>query len=231
MKTLRTVLSLLLLAMTPCLLVAQEQSVKPGINKSYEKADLQQKVKQFENENRDVVRHLDAIVDACQLKPGMDVADIGAGTGLFTRPFAPKVGPKGTIYAVDITEKFLEHVEQTCKEEELANVKCVLCTPESTELPPDSIDLAFTCNTYHHFEYPFKTLASIHRALRDGGRLIIVDFERKEDGPKWILGHVRADKETVVKEATDAGFKFDDEVDLMKTQYLIRFTKEAKDPG
>ena len=79
--------------------VAQEHSLKPGINKGYENASVEQKIKQFERNDRDVVRKLDEIVAACALKPGMDVADIGAGTGLFTRPFAPKVLPGGKVYA------------------------------------------------------------------------------------------------------------------------------------
>jgi len=206
--------------------LAQEESLSPGINKDYKNVDLQQRIKQFERKDRDVVRKLDEIIGACELKPGMDVADIGAGTGLFSRPFASKTSPEGKVYAVDITQKFLDHIEKTCAEQELKNVTCVLCTDASTELPAESIDLAFTCDTYHHFEYPHKMLASIHRALRPGGRLIIVDLKKEEGvSPKWVFGHVRADKKAVIEEVTQAGFKFVDEVDLMKIQYVIRFEK------
>ena len=156
---------------------AQKESVKPGINKSYEKPDVEQRAKQFEREDREVVRKRKEIVAACGLKPGVDVADVGAGTGLFTRPFARKVAPGGKVYAVDISKPFVDYIEKTCGEQGIENVVGVLSTPTSTELSPESVDVAFICDTYHHFEYPFKMLASIHRALRGGGWLVIVDYK------------------------------------------------------
>jgi ubiquinone/menaquinone biosynthesis C-methylase UbiE len=206
---------------------AQESSVKPGINDSYDKTTVEKKVKQFERANRDVVQKQNDILDICLLKPGMDVADVGAGSGLFTRLFAAKVKPQGKVYAVDITRKFIEHIERTCKEQNIKNVEGVVCPPHSINLKPNSVDLVFTCNTYHHFEYPQKTLASVHAALRKGGRLIVIDFSKKEGvGPKWVMGHVRAGKKTVTDEITKAGFKLIDEVPLMKAQYVLRFEKK-----
>ncbi|HUT13100.1 MAG TPA: methyltransferase domain-containing protein [Thermoguttaceae bacterium] len=216
----------LILPAAPAAVFAQEESVRPGINKPYDTVNVEQKVKQFEDGTREVVQKLDAILDACELKPGMTVADVGAGTGVFTRPFAARVAPEGKVFAVDITQKFLDHVARTCQEQKIENVECVLCTAASTELPPQSIDLAFTCDTYHHFEYPMKTLASIHQALRPGGRLIVIDFKKEEGAnPKWVADHVRADKKTVIEEATQAGFKLIDAPDLMKGQHLLRFEK------
>jgi ubiquinone/menaquinone biosynthesis C-methylase UbiE len=206
---------------------AQESSVKPGINDSYDKTTVENKVKQFERANRDVVQKQNDILDICLLKPGMDVADVGAGSGLFTRLFAAKVKPQGKVYAVDITRKFIEHIERTCKEQNIKNVEGVVCPPHSINLKPNSVDLVFTCNTYHHFEFPQKTLASVHAALRKGGRLIVIDFSKKEGvGPKWVMGHVRAGKKTVTDEITKAGFKLIDEVPLMKAQYVLRFEKK-----
>jgi len=226
MKTRVRIPALLLVLMSAAAVVAQEKSVKPGINKKYEDANVEGSVKQFEGKNREIVQNLDKIVEACQLKPGMNVADVGAGTGLLSRPFAEKVRPEGKVYAVDISEKFLRHIEKTCKEKGINNVAGVLGKPTSTELEPKSVDLVFTCDTYHHFEYPFKMLASIHKSLRSGGRLIIIDFVKKEGvSPKWVMGHVRADKDMVIKEATEAGFKFIDEVEMMKSQYVVRFEK------
>jgi len=157
----------------------------------------------------------------------MAVADVGAGTGVFTRPFAARVAPGGKVFAVDITQKFLDHVARTCQQQKIENVECVLCKADSTELPPQSIDLAFTCDTYHHFEYPMKTLASIHQALRPGGRLIVIDFKKQAGvGPKWVADHVRADQQTVIAEVTQAGFKLIDAPDLLRAQHVLRFEKE-----
>src|SRR4029077_2017625 len=125
----------------------------------------------FEVESREIYTQRKEIVVACKLKPGMAVADIGAGTGLFTRLFAKEVGPQGKVYAVDIAAKFIEHIEKTAQDEGLKNVGGVVCTADSVRLPAKSIALAFVCDTYHHFEFPFKTLASIHEALRPGGQL------------------------------------------------------------
>ena len=204
---------------------AQEQSVRPGINKSYEKLTGDDAVKRFETESREIYRQRGEIVAACQLKSGMDVADVGAGSGLFTRLMAAKVQP-GKVFAVDITRSFVEHVEKTCHEEKLDNVRGIVCTPTSTELPAASIDLAFLCDVYHHLEYPQKSLASIHQALRPGGRLVVVDFRREKGvSPDWIMSHVRADKKTVIEEVTAAGFKLIDEPELMKEQYVLRFQR------
>jgi predicted methyltransferase len=214
---------------------AQDESLSPGINKGYDKPNVERIVKQYERENRDVVQHSKDIVAACGLKPGMDVADIGAGTGLHTRPIARKVVPDGEVYAVEITKPFLEQIETTCRDQGIENVICVHGKVGSTELARGSIDLAFLCDTYHHFEYPYKMLDSIHAALRPGGRLIIVDYKKEEGvSPKWVCGHVRADKSTVIEECEKAGFIFLDEVpDVMEIHYIIRFKKpsDSGNPG
>lgn len=206
---------------------AQQESVKPGINKSYETTNADQAVKRFETESREIFKNRVKIVDMCGLKPGMVVADIGAGTGLFTRLMAPKVGAEGKVFAVDITKHFLEHIAETCKEQKIENVQTVLCTPTSTELPADSVDLVFICDVYHHFEFPYKSLASIHQAMHGDGRLILIDFKRKEGtNAKWVMNHVRAGKKTVIEEVTKAGFKLVDEPQMMKGQYVLRFVKK-----
>ena len=157
----------------------------------------------------------------------MAVADVGSGTGLFTRLIAPKLAPGGKVYAVDISKKLVDHVLDTCRQQKIAGVEGRVCTDTSTTLDADSIDLAFVCDTYHHFEYPAKTLESIRQALRRGGRLIVVDY-KKEPGvtADWIMKHVRADKKTVIEEITRAGFQLSKDVDVhLKQQYFLIFVK------
>ncbi len=98
-RSIITLAVLLLLAPGP--LVGQEKSVNPGINKPFEKPKVEEWVGRFEGEGRDLYDHRHEAVEACRIKPGMVVADIGAGTGLFTRMFSALVGPKGKVYAVD----------------------------------------------------------------------------------------------------------------------------------
>jgi predicted methyltransferase len=211
----------------PIQLAAQEESVKPGINKSFEDPDVPRFIGLFEREGRDAFDHRHEIIAACGLQPGMKIADVGAGTGLFTRMFAGEVGVDGKVYAVDISEKFLKHVEETSAADKLTNVILVQCTPDSVNLPPESVDLVFICDTYHHFEFPFKTMRTIHNALRQGGAVVLVDFERIEGkSAPFIMGHVRAGKEVFTKEIRESGFRQVEEKEgMLDESYFVRFEK------
>jgi predicted methyltransferase len=209
----------------------QEQSVKPGINTEYLKPDLNpaQWVERFEREGREIYDHREAIVAAARIKPGSVVADIGAGTGLFTPYFSRATGPKGKVYAVDIVPAFLDRIKQRATSEGLANVQTVLCTERSVELPPNSVDFAFICDVYHHFEYPQSSLASLHRALRPGGEVLLVEFKRiPGTSSDWVLNHVRAGQEVFTAEIEAAGFKQIEEQDILKDNYVVRFRKIRK---
>ena len=225
----RPVIGFCLVALVAWAVAAQERSVKPGINDPFKNPDVKDFQGKFEGESREVFAQRGKIVAGCKLKPGMAVADVGAGTGLFTRLFAKEVGPDGQVYAVDIAPKFLEHVKATSRQAGLRNVTPVLCNQDSVDLPPNAVDLAFVCDTYHHFEFPQRTLASLYRAIRPGGRLVVIDFVRiPGKSSDWVLGHVRAGQEVVEKEIAAAGFEKAGEVkDLLTENYLIEFTRPA----
>jgi ubiquinone/menaquinone biosynthesis C-methylase UbiE len=211
---------------------AQEESVRPGINKSFEDPNVQEFVERFEKENREIFAQRKAIVAACKPRPGMAVADVGAGTGLLTRLFAAEVGPQGRVFAVDIAPKFIEHIEKTCREAGLKNVTGVVCTSTSCQLPPQCVDLVFICDTYHHFEFPQKTLASIHQALRPQGQLIVVDYHRIEGKtPEAMIKHLRAGQEVFTREIESAGFQLVDEPKFLKDNYFLRFQKTSAGAG
>ncbi len=211
-----------LLALGP--ISAQEKSVRPGINKPFENPDVKDFLKKFEGESREIAAHAKEIVAACKLKPGMAVADVGAGTGLFTRKFAAEVGDKGKVFAVDIAETFLRHIEKTCADGKIKNVQTIQCDQFSTKLPKNAVDLVFICDTYHHFEFPQRTLQSIHEALRPGGQMILIDFHRIEGKSReWVLGHVRAGQDVFVREIKAAGFSVVGEERILKENYFVRF--------
>jgi ubiquinone/menaquinone biosynthesis C-methylase UbiE/rhodanese-related sulfurtransferase len=208
---------------------AQEESVRPGVNDSFKKPAVDKFVERFEREGREVYDHRVEIVDQCKIRPGMVVADIGAGTGLFTRLFAQRVGEGGKVFAVDIAKEFVAHVEQTCKKDGLNHVEGIVCDPTSTGLAENSIDLAFISDTYHHFEFPYRTLRSIRQALKPGGVVVLIDFEREEGkSSDWILGHVRAGRKVFQREVELAGFKLVDESDLLTENYFLRFEVTAR---
>lgn len=208
---------------------AQQTSVKPGINDSFRNPDAKEFTERFEVESREVYALRQEIVAACEVKPGMTVADIGAGTGLFTRLFAEAVGADGKVLAVDIAQNFLDHIEKSSRESGLENIATVLASADSTGLAPSSVDLAFICDTYHHFEFPHKTMASLHRALKPGGRVILIDF-RREPGQSttWILEHVRAGQAVFESEIVAAGFtKVKEHADLLAENYFVVFEKSS----
>ncbi len=218
-----------------CLLViakesAPETSVKPGINVNFLDPDLKvdEWLQKFEVESREVFHRRKELLAACGVKPGMTVADIGAGTGLYTRMFAEATGEKGWVYAVEINGKFIEHIQARAKQEGQANITGVLCPQDSVSLPPASVDVAFICDVYHHFEYPKSTMASLVKAMKPGATLVVVDFERIEGvSNDWIMSHVRAGKEVFRKEIEDAGLTFMEEVKIegMKENYVLKFKK------
>ncbi len=209
---------------------AQDQSVKPGINDKFldPKLKVEEWTQKFETESREIYHQREKIVSSIGLKPGMAMADIGAGTGLFTLPFAQAVCDTGKVYAVEIARNFVTHIQARALKASAKNVETVLCTPKSVELPVASIDLAFICDVYHHFEFPQATLATLHKALKPGGEIVLIDFKRiPGESSDFVMGHVRAGQEVFESEVIAAGFEKVSEVkDVLKENYFVRFRKK-----
>jgi precorrin-6B methylase 2 len=206
----------------------QETSVRPGINDAYHNPDVDQWVGRLEADDRAIFKYRHAIVAALALEPGMEVADVGAGTGFLTLLIAAAVGPEGRVFAEDVVPEFLEHIAAAAVKEGLTNVTTVLGEQKSTKLAPGSIDLALISDTYHHFEFPRPMLESLHAALREGGRLVVIDFERVEGvSTSFAIEHVRAGKGTVTDEIKNGGFDLLREVPLMEGegQYYLEFRR------
>ena len=203
------------------------QGASPEINEQYRDPSYSRWRQNLESEGREVYEQRFAIVDAVALKPGQAVADVGAGTGLFTRLFAARVGPQGRVYAVDIAQEFVDGILKSARAAGLNNVTGIVSTQVSTRLEEGSVDAVFISDAYHHFENPKAMLASIRYALRPGGTLVIVDYERVPGvSPNWVLNHVRGGKDEFRPEIEAAGFRFVEEVKLMKENYFLRFSRE-----
>jgi ubiquinone/menaquinone biosynthesis C-methylase UbiE len=206
---------------------AQAQGANPDVNAPYRTPSYSDWQRRLETEGREVYERRHAIVAATGLRSGQAVADVGAGTGLFTRLFAAQVGSQGRVYAVDIAREFVHGNLRRALEEGYGNVTGIESTQVDTKLPESSVDLAFICDAYHHFEQPQAMLASIRRALRPAGALILVEFERVPGvSPDWILKHVRAGKHEFRNEIEAAGFRFVEEVKLMRENYFLRFIRK-----
>jgi ubiquinone/menaquinone biosynthesis C-methylase UbiE len=210
---------------------AQEQSVFPGVNRPYlaPDIDIDRWTGILEAESREIFIHRERIVEALGLKPGMTVADVGAGTGLFVAHFASSVGADGRVFAVEIVPKFAEHIRDRSAEAALPNVTVVLSQERSITLPHGSTDLVFLCDVYHHFEYPNAVLASIREALRPSGELVVIDFHRIPGvSDADMMRHVRADQQTFTREIEAAGFDLVEEVAIegLKENYVLRFRRK-----
>jgi len=207
--------------------------VDPKINDQFQdEANVKRFIKSFEGHDREVAAKRDEIVAALRLKPGMAVADVGAGSGMFTRLMAEKVGSEGAVYAVDISREFLKHIDAQSAKLGQKQVKTILGSQNGTNLEPESVDLVFLSDVYHHFEDHPTMLASIKKTLRPGGTLILIEFDRKEGkSSEFILKHVRAGQADFRKEIQAAGFQpADGPTPKLKENFFARFEKPA-DPA
>ncbi|HEY8507783.1 MAG TPA: methyltransferase domain-containing protein [Steroidobacteraceae bacterium] len=228
-RKLTSLLATGLLSIVAGLALAQ-RGQSPGINDPYLAPDLKvsEWVRRFEGESREVYVHRHKIVAALDLNPGQSVADVGAGTGLFVPLLAARVGKEGRVYAVDISRPFIEHITQEAKKAGLSQVRTVLSNEHSIELPADSVDMIFTSDAYHHFIYYQDMLASMHKALKPGGQLIVVDFDIESEGlDQGMIEHVGRTKGEFRRQIEEAGFTFREDMTLpgMKTSFIYRFVK------
>ncbi len=113
------------------------------------------------------------------VRPGMVVADVGAGSGYMTTRLAPLVGPKGTVYANDIQLDLLRIIEQKAQREHLSNVEVVQGTETDVRIPENALDLALLVDVYHEFQHPQEMLRSIRRALKTTGELVLVEYPQR----------------------------------------------------
>ena len=205
----------------------QQSTITPTareLNKSFD-ADLKQWTDRFEHEGRAIYDKRYEILDALSLKPGLAVADIGAGSGLISRLIAQRVGSEGTVYAVDIAKNMVDYIARTSKEQGLTNIKAVLGDPKSPKLAPASVDRICIIDAYHHFEFPAEMLAEIKKALRPDGVVVLIDFKRIEGVSRdYILKMVRAGQGTFTDEFQNAGFELvERRDDMFPENYLLKF--------
>jgi predicted methyltransferase len=206
-----------------------EQNVNPGINERFVSPDLdtQQAAAGFESDTREVFTRRRDVMRALGITPGMTVADVGAGSGFYVELMAEAVGREGRVYAVEIAPNWIELLEQKVKDEGLSQVTVVEGTATSVELPADSVDLVFSSDTYHHFEFPQTTLDSIFGALRSGGRWVVLDYDRIPGvTPPGRMDHLRLGRAEAIAEIEAAGFVLESEPDIgLVDNYLAIFRR------
>jgi SAM-dependent methyltransferase len=127
---------------------------------------------------RDDAREAENVFSALKIDSGMSVADIGAGGGYYTVRLSQRLGPKGRVYAEDIMPRYLSELRDRVRREHLSNVTIALGDPHDPRLPEKSVDVALLIHMYHEIEQPFGLLYNLHRSLRPGARIAVVDLDR-----------------------------------------------------
>jgi len=176
----------------------------------------------LEDPGRDAWQQPERVVEALGLRAGQVVAEIGSGSGYFTLRLAHAVGPAGKVYAVDIDAALREHLAGRLAAEGLTNVEIVEADPDDPKLPSASVDLVFICNTLHHIAQRELYYPKLARALRPGGRLVNVDFVKKEL-PFGPPPGMKIAKSACREEIEAAGFRLEEDLGFLEYQYFLLF--------
>ncbi|MEO8525642.1 MAG: methyltransferase domain-containing protein [Caldimonas sp.] len=178
----------------------------------------------LERGEREREERTDLLVTALALRPGMVVADIGAGTGYLARRMAPAVMPGGKVLAVDVQPEMVSMLQAMVRQSGLAQIEPRLGAERDVKLPAGSVDLAIMVDVYHELAYPFEVTGSIVRALKPGGKLVFVEY-RAEDPKVPIKALHKMSEAQVRREAAVHGLAWERTVETLPRQHLVVFRK------
>lgn len=191
---------------------------KPAEILSYHSADW------LEREGRDDLERPETVLAAMDLHPGQVVAEIGAGTGYFSRRIAKAVGPEGKVLANDIQPEMLELLKKHTAKEGIANVVPVLGTETDPKLPAGGVDRILLVDVYHEFQKPREMLEKIHDSLAPGGTVTLVEYRGEGDSAAHINPEHRMTVEQVLAEWLPAGFTLIEQREELPSQHLFVFS-------
>jgi SAM-dependent methyltransferase len=177
----------------------------------------------FDDPSRAAWQKPGELVRALSIVPGMRIADIGAGTGYFSRLLSVATGESGTVFAVEVEPNLVAHLRDRAEKEDTRNVVPVLASTDDPRLPVGMIDLALFVDTYHHIDGRARYLETLKRCLTRDGRVAIVEWK---PGPLPVGPKEEAHKlprEKLVAELADAGFDLVSSPDILPYQYLLIF--------
>ena len=200
-----------------------------GIGKTYMGRDISyvmghQGAGWLERKGRVQEERTDLLLANLPIKPGDNVADIGAGTGYFSLPMAAIVGDNGTIYSVDIQPEMLAIIEARSSEMGIKNVTRVLATEKDPQLPSDTLDLVLFVDAYHEFEWPREVMTGVYKSLVSGGKVVLIEY-RMEDPSVPIKRLHKMSEKQARKELEAVGFQFVSNLDFLPQQHFLVFQK------
>jgi precorrin-6B methylase 2 len=199
-----------------------------GIGKYYMNREIagvmgHQAMMWLERPSREIEEQPATTVEQLELKKDDVVADIGAGTGYFSFRIASKV-PQGKVYAVDIQPEMLDAIALLQQENKITNIETVLGKEDNPNLPPASIDLAFMVDAYHEFAYPREMMEGIVKALKPGGRVVLLEY-RQENPMIMIKPLHKMTQKQVKKELQAVGLKWQTTKEFLPEQHFLVFSK------
>ena len=179
----------------------------------------------LERPERDQDQKPAQVIDALELKAGMHVADLGAGSGYFTRRLVEAVTETGKVYVVDIEPEALKYVEESLIHMHRPfEAEFIVARPDNPKIPVESVDLIFVCNTYHHLEERSLYFGNVKSSLKPGGRIAIIDFYHDErSGDLGFPKRHLVAKEQVVEEMGKAGYRVLKDHTFLPKQYFLEF--------
>ncbi len=166
------------------------------------------------------------LLKALELKDGMVVADVGAGSGYYTFRMAPLVGPKGKVLAVDVQDQMLALIKDKAKKEGVTNVEPVKGTEKDPKLPAGGVDLALMVDVYHEFAFPYEMAEKLVAALKPGGRLVFVEFRMEDDTVPIKLVHKMSERQVLKEMGAFPELTHSKTVETLPWQHIIVFTKK-----
>jgi 2-polyprenyl-3-methyl-5-hydroxy-6-metoxy-1,4-benzoquinol methylase len=187
----------------------------------------------LERPEREEEEHSDAAVEALGLKPGMMVADVGAGTGYMSIKMARKIGPTGKVFANDIQPEMLQLLQKNAQQAKVTNIESVLGTAAGTNLPKGQMDLVLLVDVYHEFSEPEKMLRDLRETLKPNGRLVLIEY-RGEDPAVPIRPEHKMTVAQVKTELEAEGFVLGPVIETLPRQHILFLTKttgKAKSAG
>jgi SAM-dependent methyltransferase len=167
------------------------------------------------------------LLKALDLKEGMTVADVGAGSGFHSFRMAPLVGPKGKVLAVDIQKEMLDLITARAKKEKVANVETVQGTEKDPKLPAGEVDLILLVDVYHEFDFPYEMTEKMLAALKPGGRLVFVEFRLEDPKVPIKLVHKMTERQVIREMEQFPELAHDKTIDTLPWQHVILFKKRA----
>jgi ubiquinone/menaquinone biosynthesis C-methylase UbiE len=166
------------------------------------------------------------LMKALDFKPGMMVVDMGAGSGYYSFKIAPKVGPKGKVFAVDIQQEMLDIIKKRMKERKVTNIELVKGTISDPKLKAGSADLILLVDVYHEFSHPYEMTEAMVKALKPGGKLVFVEFRLEDPKVPIKLLHKMTQKQVIKEMGPFKQMKHAKTIGVLPWQHIIIFEKK-----